>query len=160
MVDSTGSWVVVVVGDGEGEVVVSEGLVVGDDDGEGDVVSVVVSEDVSSGLGDVVGEVSLVSSVGDSVGLSVGLSVGEGDGEVVDDSVVPLTGGAEPRIAVISVLNSSSRVAMSEREYDVMDVANSVNRVHTSPSAKSCWSSGVSPTDSTSWLAMAAVMHW
>ncbi len=36
---------------------------------------------------------------------------------------------------------------------------NSVNRSQTSASASSCSSPGVSSTDSTSWLAIAAVMH-
>ena len=103
-------------------------------------------------VGDVVGVLvgggSLLTSVGVPVGDSVGVGVASGN-----------IGGASPRIATISALNASSRVEISESEYVVMLCPNSVNLPQTSPSARNCSSPGVSSTDSTSWLAIAAVMQ-
>ena len=80
-------------------------------------------------------------------------------GDAVGDVVPGVTGGALWRIATISDLNASSWVEICASEYDVMFRPNWVNFPQTSPSASSCSLPGVSSTDSTSWLAMAAVMH-
>ena len=105
--------------------------------------------------------------VDDGVG---GEPVGEGSllpvggvpvGDAVGGGVVPgATGGALSRIATISALNASSWVEICASVYDVMVFPKWANRPQTSPSASSCSSPGVSSTDSTSWLAIAAVMHW
>ena len=60
---------------------------------------------------------------------------------------------------MISALNSSNWAEISASEYDVMDCPNSIRWFQTAPSANSCSCPGVFPTDSTSWLAIAAVMQ-
>ena len=164
-------------GDGGGVVVVS--------DGGSDVVSAGVGSVgvVSAGVGSVgavsVGAVSVGAvSVGvGSVGVvSVGLEddavegepVGEGAllsaggapvGDAVGFDVSGTAGGALWRIATISALKPSSWVEICASEYAVMFLPNLASRPQTSPSERSCSLPGVSSTDSTSWLAIAAVMH-
>jgi hypothetical protein len=81
------------------------------------------------------------------------------DGGVAPGAVLGSTGGASSRIAMISDLNESNCAAISASEYDVMDCPNSIRRFHTAARASSCSCPGVSSTDSTSWLAIAAVMQ-
>ena len=60
---------------------------------------------------------------------------------------------------MISCLKPSSPAVISVRERELIVPANSISLFQTSPMAWSCsWPGSVS-TDSTSWLAMAAVMH-
>ena len=130
------------VGDSVGSTGVVISLGVGELDGDG------VAEPVGDGVGDPVGAGSLLLPDG----------VVAGDGVEVWD-VPDGTGGASPRIVRISALNSSSWATTSARVNDVMLFPNSVSLSHTAPSASSCSSPGVSSTDSTSWLAIAAVMQ-
>jgi len=103
---------------------------------------------------DVVGD----EPVGEGALLSVG---GVPVGDAVGGGVVPgTTGGAVSRIATISALNASSWVEICVSVYDVIVFPKWANRPQTSPSASSCCLPGSSSTDSTSWLAIAAVMHW
>jgi hypothetical protein len=139
-----------VVGEASG---VGSAVVASPDVGSADVVplwlgelSVEVGELVDGPLDAPVGDVSVLPSVPPPGGDGV---------DVVPDD----TGGASWRIATISDLKASSCVAISGTEYDVMFLPNSVSRPHTSPSASSCSAPGVSSTDSTSWLAIAAVMQ-
>jgi hypothetical protein len=118
-----------------------------------------------------VGEVGVVEVGGDGTAVVVG--AGEvGTGLVVDvvESLGPSVGdvedvacgsivGASPMMVVISLLNASSWAVISLRLYAEMPRANSSRRVHTSPSARSSSSPGSPATVSTSWLAIAAVMH-
>src|SRR4029079_17965932 len=102
---------------------------------------------------DVVGD----EPVGEGALLSVGVvPVGDAVGGVVPGT----TAGAVSRIATISALNVSSWVEICASVYDVMVRPKWANRPQTSPSASSCSLPGSSSTDSTSWLAIAAVMHW
>jgi hypothetical protein len=160
------------LGDESGELGDESGEL-GDESGElGDVAGELGDEsgelgDVAGELGDVSGEVGDASGeVGGEVvtGLlgagslvpPVGVPVGDGVGV----GVVPAdTGGAWSRIPTISALNAFSWAETSDSEYVVICFPNSVRRPHTSPSACSCSSPGVSSTESTSWLAIAAVMH-
>jgi hypothetical protein len=145
-----------VLGDGLGDPLVEPvGESVGDSVGEGDVEGPVV------GGGDpVVG-----CPVGD--GESVDPGVGDDDPVAVGDGPpVPVaevvgwgpTGGAAPRIATISLWKVSSCSMISVIEYDVIEAANARSWFQTAPRATSCSSPG-SWTDSTSWLAIAAVMQ-
>jgi hypothetical protein len=170
-------WINALLGDVDGELSGDvDGGLSGDVDGE-------LSGDVDGGLsGDVDGELSgdvdgellgdvegeLLGDVADGVGgellggvveegtllPSVGVPVGDGTGGVPGSS-----GGASPRIATISALNASSRTEISASEYAVMVFPSVVSRSQTSPSESSCSLLGVSSTDSTSWLARAAVMQ-
>jgi hypothetical protein len=85
---------------------------------------------------------------------SAGVPVGDGVGVAPDG-----TGGALPRIAMMSALNASSRSETSESELAVICLPNWVSWFQTSPRARSCSFLGDSSTDSTSWLAIAAVMQ-
>jgi hypothetical protein len=143
---------------------------------------VIGSLGLGSVVGSVVGSLGLGSVVvGSVLGLGslelgslgpAGLSgevVGEpaGGGSLVPGAGAPLcdavcvdvgtTGGASPRIATISAWNASSWVEISTSENAVMVFPNSANLFQTSLSASSCSSPGVSFTESTSWLASAAV---
>ena len=160
---------VVPVGDGDGVAVVGLGV--------GDVV-VELGLDVGDVLGDSVGEpagesVGLEDSVGlaesDGVAESVGSGVcdpGPGDGDVdppglgeTSSEGLGSISGAWARIRRISSLKASSRALMSEIEYVWIEPANWIRRPQTAASASSCSSPGASWTESTSWLAMAAVMQ-
>jgi hypothetical protein len=146
-------WINALLGDVDGELSGDvDGGLSGDVDGEllGDVEDELLG-DVADGvggelLGGVVEEGTLLPSVG--------VPVGDGTGGVPGSS-----GGASPRIATISALNASSLTEISESEYAVMVFPSVVSRSQTSPSESSCSLLGVSSTDSTSWLARAAVMQ-
>ena len=133
----------------------------------GEVVDVVGPCDVV--VDGVPGCVEAGSVVSWPVGAGAGTPAGEPDD--VGSSTAPAerdavasgelsTGGALPRMATIWDLNASSWASISARERDVIVLANWRSWFHTSPSARSSSSPGSSSTESTSWLAMAAVMHW
>lgn len=138
------------------------------------------------GAGEVAGD-SSVDGAEDSSGDGAGgggvvlPAVGEGGGGVVvvvgdGGTLAPSVGADEvvvvvdvlwsdsavdssPRIATISALKVSRRAATSASGYEVIERANSVSRPQTSLSACSSSSPGSPSTESTSWLAMAAVMQ-
>ena len=138
----------------------------GSDAGALDVVSLGLAVPVEDAAGaESVGDGGMLPSVGVPEGVPagvpeavpVGVPVAVPVGEAV--AVPGGTGGASSRIATISALNSSSWAEIWASEYAVMLCPNWVSRAQTSPRASSCFCPGVFSTDSTSWLAIAAVMH-
>jgi hypothetical protein len=116
-----------------------------------------------------VGEPAVGCPVGDG-GLCVEPGVGDEDPGGAVDEEPPLAGtvvlgwispaGAAARIATISLWTVSSCSMIWVTEYEVIVAANSKSWFQTAPRARSCSSPGCSSTVSTSWLAIAAVMHW
>jgi hypothetical protein len=144
-----GGGVSLLAGDeGAGEVDPVVSSVVGD--GESEVLSLVAVEDVE----ELDGLVELVVGDGDPEVPSVATDDVDSDGLSWEP-----TGGASSRMATISALKSSSRAVISVSEYAVISWAKAMSLPHTSPSACSCSSPGSLATDSTSWLAIAAVMQ-
>lgn len=142
---------------------VGDGLDVADDDG-------CVAEEVRVGDGEADVAVAVADWLAVAVAVAVGSAVpGVGEADPLPtaceddaDGLAVLLGsptGSAYRMPTISDLKVSSWSEISISEYDVIDCANLINRFHTSASACSCSSPGVSSTDSTSWLAMAAVMQ-
>jgi hypothetical protein len=172
---------------GEGESVVSPAVGDGVGDGVGDDVGagVGVDEEVAdglgsgdvapSGVGDVVGSVepgcvgvgagvvTVPVPVGDAEGVPVGVGdidepgLSEGFAVVVAPGATS-AGGALIRMSTIWALKLSSCSVISTRVYDEIPLASWRSWFHTWPRASRSSSPGPSSTDSTSWLAMAAVM--
>jgi hypothetical protein len=173
---------VCVVGEGESALSPAVGEGAGDSSGVG----VGVGVPVAVGLGEVVpcgddvgpvvpdcvgvdvglGLVAVPVPVGDAEGEPVGVGdseepgLAEGSADVVTPGEPSGAGGALIRMSTIWALKLSSCSVISTRLYDVIPWANCRSWFHTWPRASRSSSPGSCSTDSTSWLAMAAVMHW